>query len=72
MTESLSHLPPGRRAAVDALTNERFSRPLWWPTPPRHTDSQVMQYFRRIELEAEAADDEDEEVSDGSIEAPSV
>ena len=33
MTESLSHLPPGRRAAVDALVSERFSDPIWWISP---------------------------------------
>lgn len=45
------HLPPGRRAAVDALTNERFSRPLWWVTPhPEFVDSKLMQGIRRRTL----------------------
>ena len=52
---------PGRRATVDALTNERFSDPIWWPTPRAHRDSEQMQYFRRLELEA--VDNQDDEES---------
>ena len=41
---------PGRRAAVDALTNERFSG-LWWVTPkPELVDSKLMQGIRRRAL----------------------
>lgn len=48
-----------------ALLRERFSRSstaAWWPTPPAHTDAEAMQYFRRLELE-EAADNQDDEES---------
>jgi hypothetical protein len=73
---------PGRRlaearrrraklAAADLLS-ERFSRDstaTWWPTPPKHTDSEVLTYYRRLDLEAA---DQDEEDADGGIEAPAV
>lgn len=49
MTEPLPHLPPGRRAAVDALINERFSRSLWW-TPPERVDTKLTQGIRRRAL----------------------
>lgn len=51
MTEPLPHLPPGRRAAVDALTNERFGPSVWWETPrPELVDSKLMQGIRRRAL----------------------
>lgn len=65
MTEPLPHLPPGRRAAVDALTNERFSNPLWWVTPqPEFVDSKLMQGIRRRALSeaTEVTDDIEEAV----------
>lgn len=65
MTESLSHLPPGRRAAVDALTHERFGTPLWWVTPdPMFVDSKLMQGIRRRALSEalEGIEDEQEAV----------
>jgi len=46
------------------LTQERFSRSstaAWWPTPRTHTDTEVMQYYRRLELEA--TDNQDDEES---------
>jgi hypothetical protein len=50
------HLPPGRRAAVDALTSERFSQSLWWVTPrPEFVDSKLTQGIRRRAL-SEALD----------------
>lgn len=58
--------------AYEDLLHERYSRAstaTWWPTPKAHRDSDQMQYYRRLELEAAAID---EEVTDGSIEAPSV
>lgn len=56
MTEPLPHLPPGRRAAVDALVSERFSKPLWWVTPhPEFVDSRLTQGIRRRAL-SEALD----------------
>lgn len=58
MTESLSHLPPGRRAAVDALVSERFSRSLWW-THPDFVDTKLAQGKRRRAL-AEATEDIEE------------
>lgn len=42
----------------------RFSTASWWPTPKAHNDADQMRYFRRLELEAAANDDE--EVSDGA------
>lgn len=65
---------PGRRlsearrrraklAAADLLS-ERFSREstaLWWPTPPLHTDAEILQYRRRLELEAASRDEEEGE-----------
>jgi hypothetical protein len=49
------HLPPGRQAAVDALTSERFSG-LWWVTPrPEFVDSKLTQGIRRRAL-SEALD----------------
>lgn len=66
MTESLSHLPPGRRAAVDALVSERFSDPIWFRSvPPEALDPQ-MQALRQLEL-AELPDDDDEEATDGVV-----
>jgi hypothetical protein len=62
---------PGRRLVVDALTSERFSDPIWFRSVPAEVLSPQMQALRQLEL-YEAADDEDEEVPDGSIEAPSV
>lgn len=53
------HLPPGRRAAVDALTSERFSDPIWFRSvPPEALDPQ-MQALRQLEL-AELPEDEDD------------
>jgi hypothetical protein len=43
------HLPPGRRAAVDALTSERFGRSLWW-THPDFVDTRLSQGIRRRAL----------------------
>jgi hypothetical protein len=49
------HLPPGRRAAVDALVSERFSG-LWWTTErPELVDSKLLQGIRRRAL-SEALD----------------
>ena len=51
---------PGRRATVDALTNERFSDPLWWETQrPEFVDSKLMQGIRRRAL-SEALDSTDD------------
>lgn len=61
----------GRQTAVDALTSERFSDPIWFRSVPAEVLDPQMQALRQLEL-YEAADDEDEEVADGSIEAPSV
>lgn len=63
MTESLSHLPPGRQAAVDALVSERFSG-LWWTTErPELVDSKLLQGIRRRALSEalEGIDDDIEE-----------
>jgi len=43
------------------LLRERFGKSTWWPTPPAHTDSEQMRYFRRLELEA--VDNQDDEES---------
>lgn len=62
---------PGRRLVLDALTSERFSDPIWFRSVPAEVLDPQMQALRQLEL-YEAADDEDEEVTDGGIEAPSV
>ena len=55
MTVDPTHTP-GRRATVDALTNERFSDPIWWETQrPELVDSKLMQGIRRRAL-SEAVD----------------
>lgn len=54
------HLPPGRRAAVDALVSERFSDPTWFRSVPTEALDPQMQALRQLEL-AELPDDEDEE-----------
>ena len=59
-----------RQAAVDALTSERFSDPIWFRSVPAEALDPQMQALRKLELYE--AVDEDEEVTDGSIEAPSV
>lgn len=50
---------PSRRAAVDALTSERFSDPIWFRSVPAEVLDPQMQALRQLEL-YEAADDEDE------------
>lgn len=61
--QGLVQLMPTNPLYAD-LMRERFSRPLWWATPPAHADSEVMQYFRRLELEAaDNKDDNDEETT---------
>lgn len=59
MTESLSHLPPGRRAAVDALTSERFGDPIWFRSVPAEVLDPQMQALRQLEL-SELPDDDEE------------
>lgn len=60
MTESLSHLPPGRRAAVDALTSERFSDPIWFRSVPAEAEDPNMRALRQLVLN-ELPEDDDEE-----------
>lgn len=58
------HLPPGRRAAVDALVSERFSRSLWWVTPRLElVDSKLMQGIRRRAL-SEALDSTEDDIEE--------
>ncbi len=69
MTDPMSN--PGRRLtqarrrrqklAVADLLSERFSRDStasWWPTPPTRVDAEIVQYRRRLELEAASQDEE--------------
>ena len=50
-----------QKLAVADLLSERFSRDStasWWPTPPTHVDAEIVQYRRRLELEAASQDEE--------------
>jgi hypothetical protein len=55
-----------RQAAVDALTSERFGDPIWFRSVPAEVLDPQMQALRQLEL-YEAADDEDEEATNGLV-----